>query len=131
MNMDNVTTFETGLELKTRGFPQPDFQIGQIWWIYTLSGQKSITITQVSGTCVNACANNGDEYDESDIAEYACVYMPTPADIMAELTPDYFLMRDFPVKGVIYWQCKSEAKNYQTEKHETPAEACALAFMDN
>ena len=125
MNMDNVTTFETGLELKTRGFPQPDFQIGQIWWIYTLSGQKSITITQVSGTCVNACANNGDEYDESDIAEYALVFTPTPADILKELGKDYNLSF---FEGLFY--CVHDNLIGDVYSHENPAEACALAYLD-
>ena len=108
--MDNHTTFETAWKLKEKGFPQPSMNDDQIWYDKIGVPFKS------------------NKFSNLNLKHWA--YAPTPADIMAELTPDYFLMRDFPVKGVIYWQCKSEAKNYQTEKHENPAEACALAFMD-
>lgn len=112
--MKDIVCRSTANLLKRSGFPQPSVEIGQIWY-----AEKSITLV----------------IDEINLEKFKtcrikrrCVFAPTPADIMSELTPDYFLMRDFPVKGIIYWQCKS--KNYQSEKHTNPSEACALAFMD-
>jgi len=106
--MDNHTTAKTAWKLKEKGFPQPKPDRGQIW--YDTDGVPF----------------ESNEFSKLDLRYFA--FAPNPTDIMAELTPDYFLMRDFPVKGIIYWQCK--AKNYQSEKHKNPAEACALAFMD-
>ena len=107
--MDNYTTAETAWKLKEKGFPQPSMNDDQIWYDKIGVPFKS------------------NKFSNLNLKHWA--YAPTPADIMAELTPDYFLMRDFPVKGIIYWQCKS--KNYQSEKHINPAEACALAYLAN
>lgn len=123
--MDNVTTFETSLLLQENGFPQPKMQVGQIWWLYTLSGQKPIIVTEVIGDCLVAVDLHGNDYDESDLAERVYVFSPTSTDILRELGKDYNLSF---FKGLFY--CIYDNLMGEAYSHENPAEACALAYLD-
>ena len=82
--------FQTALQMRDLGFPQPEPKFGQMWWLFTLSGQRLVLITQVNGTSLNASSEHGAfEYDETDFSEMPHVYCPTITDIMRELGHEY------------------------------------------
>ena len=130
--MKNVVSFETAKALRDAGFLIPDIQIGQVW--YNDLKEPSVIVqrdhefkTQWAG-CHLGTGATGNMFKASEIKENCC-FAPTATDIMSELTPICFLMKDFPVKGVVLWQGHVGAKKgvieYRTEKYDNPHDAAA------
>ena len=104
--MDNYTTAETAWKLKEKGFPQPAMNDDQIWY-------DTIGVSFKSN-----------KFSNLNLKHWA--YAPTPADILKELGKDYNLSF---FEGLFY--CVWDNLMGEAYSNENPAEACALAFMDN
>jgi hypothetical protein len=117
--MDNYTTFETSVKLQGKGFPQPDFKFGQLWYEterqdFAIVGTAKFELFKQHG--------NG-----------SLVFAPTPADILLEL-PDKVLF--WKVGNIFVCGVQMESKEGRGViefeaifKHGNPAEACALAYL--
>ena len=136
--MTTVVSFETAKALRDAGFSIPEPNHGQFWYIEYTGELEVITFVGDNGVHrmyipflkgMNSCAKepflNGS------------VFAPTATDIMSELTPICFLMKDSPVNGRILWQGQVEAKRgileYRTEKYDNPHDAAAelWAYVNN
>ncbi len=109
--MDNYTTFETSVKLQGKGFPQPDFKFGQLWYE---TERQDFAIVGTAKFELFKQHRNG-----------SLVFAPTPADILKELGKDYNLSF---FEGLFY--CVHDNLMGEAYSHENPSESCALAFMD-
>jgi len=128
--MDNYTTAETAWKLKEKGFPQPEPQKGQIW--HGKEGAYQVMAFQGENSFVNESTVYCHRVGSTQVFDMPLnlfkkfVYAPTPADILKELGKDYNLSF---FEGLFY--CVHDNLMGEAYSHENPAEACALAYMDN
>ena len=124
--MKNVVSFETAKALRGAGFPVPEPNHGQFWYLeYT--GELEV-ITFVGGNGVhrmyipflkgmNSCAK--------DAFLNGSVFAPTATDILRELGDGFVLKFEDNVL-----KCISLVDNIPTFCNQNPAEACALAWLE-
>lgn len=123
--MKNVVTPETARKMKEAGYPQPDPEPGQVWYI----DETPIFITGVYKTTTSTdywySKINGTQFHEKYFPESA-VFAPTATDILKELSVDYALVYAGNEPTIISTVEKRLPFLY---KHKNPAEACALAWL--
>ena len=127
--MTNVVSSETAIALKNSGFPQPEFQTGQIWYFngavafISTTFRLGIDVAIIEGRCLSR------PQERAYWKHMNTAFAPTATDILRELGEDYFLrfmapnyrceLIDSFFEPVDYWQS------------ENPAEACAKAYLES
>jgi len=126
--MDNVT-LSTAQRLTAANFPIPPMKSGQMWYCV---GDEDKKLTGVELCCF--FEDNGNSFFvslETGVVVFLKdvffkYYAATPADILKELGKDYNLSF---FEGLFY--CVHDTLMGGAYSHENPAEACALAYLDN
>lgn len=126
-------TFETARRLKNTGFPQPEFASGQFWYnewkALSIIGRREIADNGPHEFFICMSMETG-RVDGIIPMHEGSFFAPTATDILRDLPG---LLRKF--KGHFQWGdnfvlmplgAKLGAQCYQ---HETPAEACAAAWL--
>ena len=129
--MKERTTFETAQALKAAGFPQPEPEAGQMWYLGDspkyLAGQELTDSGHFDGDFVfytvgfpNLPLVNSRE----DVFE-SMVYAPTAADILREMVPQYsgWLIATYGIQGAIETAASVElCAAAWLELHKNPAD---------
>lgn len=121
--MKNHCTFKTALALKQAGFPQPEPEAGQVWWVnkdqcfVIYDKNKDLSFGVYFGSGLNGAFDNAlmDEF----------TFAPKAADILRELGhlyPVRFNGSEFQVDPDMYPN--------ETYLNNNPAEVCAAAWLD-
>lgn len=124
--MDNCTTFETSVKLEEKGFAQPDFKFGQLW--YETESQDFAIVGTAKFELFKQHRNG------------ALIYAPTPCNILKErpglkleFTGTEWMVR---MPGTFTSGVDDNGFDFDSympgvilAKHENPAEACALAYL--
>lgn len=135
-----MVSFETAKALRVAGFPQPSVQIGQVW--YNNLKCMSVVVKYYGndfsdgkhfGGCSLVDGSSGNDFSEADIRS-ACFFAPTATDILREL-PNKILFWKYENIFVCGVQVVGDNDYYTIQfetvyKHENPAEACALAWLE-
>ena len=137
--MDNVT-LSTAQRLTAANFPIPPMKSGQMWYCV---GDEDKKLTGVELCCFFEDSENsffvsletGVVVSLKDV--FFKYYAATPAEILKELG-ERFVLSFFVVNGVINWTCAETMPTSDTTGAYfspagilNPAEACALAYLDN
>lgn len=109
--MSYFVSTETAIRLRDAGFPEPEFQFGQLW--ETENGRDSAFVGTLSFHLLK-------QYHLKEI-----VFRPTATDILAELGSTYKL--GLALDGL--WWCNNEGDFSKNEWLGNPAEAAALAWL--
>lgn len=107
----NHVTFETAVNLKKTGFPQPETTtFGECFFVTRITGRhvEVVVDRMAAGQPVT------DDY----------VFAPTATDIMRVLPG--LSLRWHSVRNK--WQCRYK-KDLQRHEHDNPAEACAAVWL--
>ena len=114
--MNYYTTLETAIDLRDAGFPQPDYQFGQLWM--TEDGRHDAFVGSKSwGTFKEWILEN----------KIPVVFAPTATDILRELGGRYTLGSGKRLFLCYLFQ-NGEIGDYWRD--ENPAEACAKAWLE-
>lgn len=119
----NIVSFETAVKLKEAGFPQPEPEVGQMW--YDNGGNAYVIFYRRAYSVFAAPIDWGYGVTRKfDVKK--CTFAPGPAEILLELPGHdlYFVDGGFEVNF----------KNHSTFSDEwynngNAAEACAAAWM--
>ncbi len=89
--MKNIVAYQTAIKLKAAGFPQPDPEAGQIWY-QTWNRNHPIIILRrfggKNGLFYIGLDAGGEVVAFTDSTKTNCVFAPTAADIISELSKD-------------------------------------------
>ena len=114
-----IVTFETAVKLKAAGFQQPEPQRGQAWYFETWrqyqDGRDQELVWDAHWLRNNMHETRG-----------GVVFAPTATDILRELGYDFSLS---PLSDG-RWFCDDQEDKSDAWFHESPAEACALAWLE-
>ena len=123
--MTNVVTAETAIALKNAGFPQPEFQTGQIWYFngsvafISTTFRLGIDVAIIEGRCLSR------PQERAYWKHMNTAFAPTATDILRELGLGYGL---YVSESGNVFICKELATIW---RDENPAEACAKAWLAN
>lgn len=127
MNTQTVTV-QTARKLAAAGFPQPAPAPGQWWGAGTgfvyVYGEKKGMYTPVIRHAPGVRPVIDDYFDDLDFG--GLVYLPTVGDILREL-PQFCILERWDGDGLFYLE---SANGYDQFKHESAAEATALAYLE-
>lgn len=133
--MNNNVSFETAKKLKEAGFPQPEPEVGQVWydedgnmvWIRGLrensysSRRTASFVGELKGGGMSTCT-------AEEMAEAGWVFAPTATDILRELPFGRGLHFDAGFFSVRVLRL-NDSELIVDSVHENPAEACAPAYL--
>jgi hypothetical protein len=124
--MSSILSYETAKRLKDAGFPQPKFDIGQIWYC---TGKATInTHFNTEGMLICSFLETGQRVIVAEIfyGGHFC-FSPTATDILRELG---FEFQGYFTAIVNEFVCLQDgAPGVKSWQHENPAEACAMAWL--
>jgi len=147
--MQNHVTFETALRLKEAGFPQPNPEVGQFWYLPMLGsingenppycinfvGEEHIYFSRVGGI-VTEREHVGNRLSVSTFLK-AATFAPTAADILRELKrvvgEHIEVQETYENEFVVRLFEDLPFGNFDTilETNDNPAEAAAQAFLNS
>lgn len=129
---NNVTTYQTSLELEANGFPQPEKAFGQIW--YARKDYNGLIKAGERLVCIQALEEGNNVFASESGGHVVCsnkldlVYAARDADVLRELS-DYPSVQWSGEKFYVHFFGE---KNWDIDGHDThrnPAEACAQAWL--
>lgn len=121
--MKNFVSAKTAQELKELGFPQPEPEVGQFWYL------SDIAVVVVGDDRLRGL-ESGNAYSEGfAVLRKHLTFAPTATDILVKM-PEYALRIDHNQRSWTVWRpSETPPENDDNEfYHENPAEAAALAF---
>lgn len=134
--MKNVVTFETARALKDAGFPQPEPEAGQVWYIPTKTPGQ-IFITHIGEYYIHYAWGKNYEGNTPGSSKVNVESFFGTKPILAATSTD--ILRELPETALLSriendWQCR--IMSYDEERCEyairntNPAEACAAAYLE-
>ena len=124
--MKNHVNYETSVRLKEAGFPQPEPEFGQVWWLDD-DNPSPLVITFVYSTGqVDFCLEGG----PTNMGHHLfpnMVFAPTAADILRELGFRFYLIYD---ETASKWFLNKPDSEFDIWDADNPAEAAAQAFLN-
>ena len=136
--MKNTVSFETARRLKEAGFPQPEPEAGQFWYIDKLGilGEKYPPyIVNFAGVYDIYFSSVGVPYSErahvgnrlkKEMFKQAGIFAPTATDILMEL-PSKWSLRHYDLEGEPVFSCA--ARGNDLYMNANPAEAAAFVWL--
>lgn len=112
----NHVTQNTALELRDAGFPQPEFEIAQFWYVY-FPNQNAWHLCPAE----KAFKYFGEMRKTSDLTDM--VYAPTATELLPN---GWYLCRDGSEFGAMNSPCSHYGKRIY---NDNPAEAAAAAWL--
>ncbi len=140
--MDNIVTFETAQRLKEAGFPQPEFEPGQIWHRKNKEGQNErqyivknwlanrvFAIECATGSFYKDVVFNSKDLTGHNYAMWSksLVFAPTATDILRQMPGFSVLFLDNGNSAG--WTVLNHANECFAFHEHNPAEAVAQAWL--
>ena len=123
--MKHIVSFETAKALKAAGYPQPEFETGQIW--YNWDGWI-IIVGRVEGVFINCryifCLDTGESALEYP-AKLVSFYAPSATEIIQAIS---LTEHSADLYCCFHWQA-TDCFQTLSEFHENPAEAAAELYL--
>ena len=125
--MKNVVSYETAVRLKNAGFPQPEPEAGQLWYMIGFDTPR-LAIVGLWGTVDKRPvyryldANTWDFPDERE-----STFAPTATDILRELGGDNGLFSI--LGGFEVWRVRVGYREEFIYRNDSPAESAAAAWL--
>lgn len=128
--MQNIAIFETAVKLKEQGLPQPTPEAGQFWYNPDFGLFVVGRMSFVDGKFRSIFYfETGKVYEKEEASFSDCVFAPTACDILREL-PEHCLFKDGSTcEGFVCYKIGNFPHGKQC--HDNPAEAAALAWLEN
>lgn len=129
-NMD-ITTYQTAKRLKEAGFPQPEFQTGQLWYnqhkALSFIGKKEIAHNgQVFFFCTSVVTARTEQMIPINDGAF---FAPTATDILREIESVTFYWHAMRGKFSCSGGSNEKLVSWVNAAHENPAEAAASAWL--
>ena len=139
--MDNVVTLETAKRLKQAGFPQPEFEPGQIWYrknkeeqierqyiVKNWLANRIFAVECATGYLYKDVVFNSKDLTGHNYAMWSksLVFAPTATDILREMPGAILVLENYGSQGKVWEVWKNGGLIADLEN---PAEAAAFAWL--